>query len=189
MKKHAFIDWQYVVGLVLLPFLLLALAYLVSLIQWVVRYNPAYFTQEYLERYAVRGDLLLDLETAIRQGDGQLLAEVQGTRGIPQNLEPLPNVRFLIYWDRDGKYDDYLFMDTRNYHRYMQYLKQTRGRYVRVPEGFYYYMDSGNWIHIFGPLLAVWLVIVILFTLGVWIYRSMAAVRKEMYATPPGQSK
>jgi hypothetical protein len=189
VKKQAFIDWQYVVGLVLFPFLLLALAFLVSFIQGVVRYNPAYFTQEYLDRYAIKAELLHDLETAINQGDGLLLAEIQGTRSVPRNLEPLPNVHFLIYWDRDGKYDEYLFMDSQNYHRYMQYLRKAKGRYVRVPEGLYYYMDSGNWIHIFVPLLVIWWVLVALFTLGIWIYRSMAAVRKEMYSTPPGQSK
>jgi hypothetical protein len=189
VKKQAFIDWQYVFGLVILPFFLLALAYLISLIQGVVRYNPDYFTQEYLDRYAVKRDLLNDLEAAINQGDGLLLAEVQGSRSVPQNLEPLPNVHFSIYWDRDNKYADYLYMDTQNYHRYMQYLRWVRGRYVRVPEGLYYYMDSGNWIHFFGPLYAVWLLIVALFTLGAWIYRWMAVVRKEMYDTRPGQFK
>jgi hypothetical protein len=189
MKNRGLIDWQYVVGLLIVPFVLLAIAFLVSWVQGVVRYNPAYFTQEYLDRYAVKRDLLHDLETAINQGDGPLLAEVQGTRGIQKNLEPLPNVHFSIYWDRDSKYDDYLFMDTRNYHRYMQYLKQTKGRYVRVPEGFYYYMDSGNWINIFGPLLAFYWMVVILSTISVWVYRSMAAVRKEMYASRPGETK
>jgi len=33
------------------------------------------------------------------------------------------------------------------------------------------------------------LVLVVLFTLGMWFYRSMAAVRKEMYASHPGQFK
>jgi hypothetical protein len=189
MKTQRLIDRQYVFGLLLLPFALLALAFLVKWVQGLVRYDPVYFSAEYLERYEVPSGLLTDAETALRQGDAALFAQIQGTRQAPRGVEPLPNVRFLIYWDQYGKYSDYLFMDTRNYHRYMQHVKLFRGRYVSVPEGFYYYLDSGRWTYIFGPLLAIWWLIVILFTIGVWIYRSMAAVRKDMYGPRPRLTK
>ncbi|MBN1147831.1 MAG: hypothetical protein JXA78_11290 [Anaerolineales bacterium] len=189
MKTQRLIDLQYVLGLLLLPFLLLALAFLIQWAQELVRYEPAYFSAEYVQRYEVPNELLMDAETALRQGDASLMAQVQGTRQVPKAIERLPNVRFLIFWDRYGKYSDYLFMDTRNYHRYMQHIKLVRGRYVTVPEGLYYYLDSGNWVKVFGPLLAIWWLVVILFTLGVWIYRSMAAVRQEMYGPRPRLTK
>lgn len=189
METRRLIDWQYVLGLLLLPFLFLALAFLVKWVQGLNRYEPAYFSEGYLERYAVPSELLMDLETALRQGDAVLLTEAQGTRRVPTNLEPLPNVRFLILWDKNDKYSDYLFMDTKNYHRYMHHLKLVRGRYVSVPEGLFFYMDSGLWVNVFGPLLAIWWLIVALFTAGVWVYRRMAAVRQEMYSSRPGQTR
>lgn len=189
MDKRRLIDWWYVVGLMALPLLFIALILAAGYIQGLIRYNPAYFSGEYLERYAVPSQVLFDLERAIREADGELLAQTQGADDVPQDLEPLPNVRSLIYWDSEGEYSNYMFMDTTNYRRYMQHLKLVEGRYVRVPEGFYYLIDSGGWIDTFGPIAAIWWLVVILFTAGVWVYRYTAALREEMYGPRPRLTK
>jgi hypothetical protein len=186
MKSHRIIDWPYVIGLLLLPVFIAGIYLLIAWILAWTRYDPAYFSEDYRKRYSSPNDLLVDLETAIRDGDGELLAEVQGTRPAPGKLEKLSDVRFLIYWDGDQKYSNYLFMDMKNFHRYMQHVRLVNGRYVRVPDGAFYLADSGQWKTTFGPLAVIWWLLVILFTLGVWIYRSMAAYRQKMFGKPPG---
>ena len=186
MKTRKLIDWPYVIGLLLLPIVLVGIFLLVAWILSVTRYDPAFFSDAYQERYAFPNPLLTDLENSLRDGDGALLAELQGTRQIPSNPEKLANLRFLIFWDTHGKYTDYLFMDMKNYHRYLQHLRIVNGRYVRVPDGAYYLADSGRWKTTFGPLAVVYWLLVILFTLGVWIYRSMSAYREKVFGKPPG---
>lgn len=186
MKPQKLIDWPYVIGLLLLP---VAIAGIFLLVGWIIgqtRYDPAYFTEEMQKRYATPNLLLEDLENAIRNGDGSLMAQAQASRQVPNNLEKLPKVRFLIYWDGDKKYSDYLFMDMRTYQRYMQHLRLVKGRYVRVPDGIFYLADSGHWLSAFGPLAVLWWLLVILFTLGMWIYRSMSVYRNKTFGKPPG---
>jgi len=193
MKTQRLIDRQYMFGMLLLPFVVLALAFVIKWIQGFVIFEPAYFTAEYQERYEVPNGVLMDAEAALRQGDAALMARLQGMRRVPKDIEPLPDVRFLAYWDQHGKYLDFLYMDTSDSQRYkilgMLHLKSFRGRYISVPEGFYYYLDSGRWLNIFGPSLAIWWLILILFTIGVWIYRTMDAVRNEMYGPRPRLTK
>ena len=186
MKTQRMIDWPYAIGLLFLPGMILATFLIIAWVIGSVQYDPAYFTDEYVKRYAAPSPLLTDLEIALRNGDGALIAQLQGARQIPSDLERLSDVRFLIYWDGDEKYTDYLFMDMKNYHRYLQHLRFVNGRYVRVPDGVYYLADSGRWKTTFGPLAVVWWLLVILFTLGVWIYRSMAAYRQKVFGKPPG---
>jgi len=186
MKTRKLVDLPYVIGLMVLPLSLAALFLLVAWIIGMTRYNPAFFSEDYQERYAVPSPLLADMENALRNGDGGLMAQLQGTRQVPSNLEKLPNTRFLIFWDKHGKYTDYLYMDMKNYHRYLQHLRMVNGRYVRVPDGAYYLADSGRWKTTFGPLAVVYWLLVILFTLGVWIYRSMSAYREKVFGKPPG---
>lgn len=186
MKNRKLIDLPYVIGLMLLPIILAGGFLLVTWISGLARYDPALFTLEYQKRYAVPSPLLEDLEIALRSGDEALMAELQGTRREPANLEALPKIRFLIYWDSSGEYTDYLFMDTKNYMRYLQHLRLVDGRYVRVPDGAYYLADSGRWKSVFGPLAGIYWLLVVLFTLAMWIYRSMSVYRDKMFGKPPG---
>jgi len=181
IKTQKLIDWHYVLGLLFLPLLLVGIAFLVAYIEGLTRYNPAYFNTDYQRRYASRDTLLANLETALRDGDRALLAEIQGTRSVPDRIKPLPNIRFIIFWNYSGRYSNYLFMDTSNYYRYMQHLKIVNQRYVVIPESFYYYIDSGHWIAVVGPIIAFWWVLVILFTIGVWFYRSMSAYQEKLF--------
>ena len=186
MKTRKLIDLPYVIGLLFLPVVLAGIFLLIAWLIGLTRYNPAFFSEKYQERYAVPSPLLTDLENALHSGDGALMAELQGTRQKPSNLEKLPSVRFLIFWDKHGKYTDYLYMDMKNYHRYLQHLRVVDGRYVRIPDGIYYLADSGRWKTSFGPLAVMYWLLVILFTLGVWIYRSMSAYREKVFGKPPG---
>jgi hypothetical protein len=181
MKLRKLVDWPYVIGLMLLPFFIMGIFLMLAFIQDLTRYNPHFFNAEFQERYAVPNDVITDLENALMRADSELLSETQGTKSAPQQLIPNPNLRFMIMLEADGKYFDYLFMDTTNYQRFPQHLKQVNGRYVRVPEGLYYLVDSRKWISTFFPLAAIWWLIVILFTIGIWFFRVMAAYRRKRF--------
>lgn len=181
MKLRKWVDWTYVIGLLLLPFFIMGIFLLLALIQDLTRYNPHFFNVEFQERYAVPNDVITDLEIALMRADSELLAETQGTKSGPQQLEPNPNLRFMIMLAADGKYIDYLFMDTSNYQRYPQHLKKVNGRYVRVPEGLYYLVDSRKWVTTFFPLAAIWWLLVILFTISIMFFRVMAAYRRNQF--------
>jgi hypothetical protein len=181
IKAKKTIDWSYVLGLMVIPPVILAFLFLIAGIQGLLRYNPAYFTPEIVERYSQPVSLIDDLENAIEKGDSKQMAVLRGTRQVPRGLKPLPDVHFTIFWDQEGKYWNYLFQDTSTYTRYMQHLKIVNGRYVVVPENLYYYIDSGLWKTFFFPLAIIWWLIVALFTLGMWVYRTMIKVRKEIY--------
>lgn len=181
MDERRSMDWPYIVGLLLLPIAIVGIFLIAGWVDGLLRFHPDYFTPAYLKRYADPASVLTDLERALRQGDAETLKALEGTRLITRDLAPMPNVRFIILWEGDEKYMDYLFMDTHNYHRYMQHIKFFRGRYVRVPEGLYYYVDSGQWLSTFGPIAAVWWILVSLFTIGFYIYRSMERFRASLF--------
>lgn len=175
------VDWHYFIGLMLLPFFLMGAILAVVLFQDLTRYNPEYFSSAFQQRYSIPNALITDLEIALRNGDPRLMTEIQGTKSLPQQLEPNPNLRFMIMLESQGKYMDYLFMDTTNYQRYPQHLKNINGRYVRVPDGLYYLVDSRKWTSTFFPLAAFWWVCVFLFTAGLWFFRLMAAYRHKSF--------
>jgi len=181
MREYRILDWPYIIGLLLLPIAVLVIVLVAGWVDGLLRFHPDYFTSPYLEKYREPTNVLTDLEEALRQGDADSLKAIEGTRDTSSHLEPLPNVRFIIFWESDGKYTDYLFMDTKNYHRYMQHLKFYRGRYVRVPDGLYFYVDSGRWVRTFGPIAAIWWILVILFTAVFYIYRSMERFRASLF--------
>jgi hypothetical protein len=178
-KISRWIDWPYVIGLLLLPLLIMGGILLAGFIQGISRYNLEFFKPQYQDLYAVPNSLITDLETALREGDEGLLAEIQGTKTADIKTGANPNLRFMIMIESSGKYLDYLFMDTSNYRRYPQHLKQLNGRYIRVPEGLYYAVDSRLWIATFFPLAAIWWLLVILFTVSVWFFRLMANYRQK----------
>ena len=181
MKIRRWVDWPYVIGLLLVPFFIMGFILLLAFLQDLTRYDQEYFSVEFQERYAVPSSLITELEIALMNADRQLLAEIEGVKTVNQQLKPNPNLRFMIMLESDSKYFDYLFMDTTNFQRYPQHLKQVNGRYVRVPEGLYYLVDSRKWVSTFFPITAIWWLLVILFTLGVWFFRVMAAFRRRRF--------
>ncbi len=181
MREYRTLDWPYIVGLLLLPIAVLVIFLVAGWVDGLFRFHPDYFSSPYLEKFREPTSVLTELEKALRQGDVDSLKAIEGTRRASTHLEPLPNVRFMIFWESDGKYTDYLFMDTKNYHRYMQHLKFHQGRYVRVPDGLYFYVDSGRWVRTFGPIAAIWWILVILFTAVFYVYRSMEQFRASLF--------
>jgi hypothetical protein len=181
MNKERLIDWPYVIGLLALPVILLGIAFLIAAISGLTKYDPTFFQEPFLERYATPGEVARQLEVAIHNGDAALLQELRGTRSAPRNFEAQPSVILTILLETDEKYFHYLFFDTSNYRRQMEYIKELDGRYVVANQDLHFHFDIGWWRGVAGPIAIVWWLLVLTFTLVVYVYRRTAVMRQDMY--------
>ena len=175
------IPWRSVFILLILPLVIMAVLIVVSFLQGRLRYDPELFSGMMLDRYGVPGAVAVDLQTAFNEGDGELMRSLQGTRRITVNFEARPRLIFAVLYSLDGGYFNYLYVDSRTFERVIQHVKEIDGRYVVVPENLYYYIDSGRWQAIFGPLLLTWWTVVVVATGAFWIYRITAITRRELF--------
>ena len=174
-----------VVALFLLPLAIAAALLLYYAVARGFRYDEAFFTPEYLERYGNIGGLLDDLERALQTGDRELLAGVRGTRGKPRSFTPNPAMRFGVLLEKKGEYLNYLYYDATNYRRYHEPVRQVDGRYVVAQLDLYYFMDSGRWLEVWGPIAMLWWLVLLVATGSSWLYRTMERVRRQLF-TPLG---
>ena len=187
MNKKRLIDWPYVIGLLLLPIAVVLVLHGVRAVQEATRYDEAYFTEEYLRRYETPGSVAIDLEQALRHGDSQLMAGLVGTRGGPAPIEPRPSLIYVFLLSVDGDYFQYLYFNADDYNRVVQYVTEVGGRYVASEPDLYFYMDSGRWLGVAGPIATTCWILVTVFTAGVLVYRRMAVSRQEMYEQQSGE--
>ncbi|MCD6401748.1 MAG: hypothetical protein J7L73_07445 [Anaerolineales bacterium] len=145
------------------------------------RYNDAYFTDEYLQKYNAPGPVALAIEEALQTGNNELFTELAGLhRGF--NIEPNPNIIFTILLDVDDRgYFHYLYLDMKTYRRSTYYVKQVKERWVVVPEDLYFYWDSGFWWDVYLPLALVWWGILIVVWVTIFVYRLGAKTRESMH--------
>ncbi len=176
-KRGRRIDWQYVVGLMLVPLVVAVLLAAGAWLQAARRYDPGYFTPEYVERYEAPGSVAIELEAVLRTGDRDHLQVLQATRGIPQAFSERPALILALLYNVEGDYFNYLYFDASNYERVIQHVREVDGRYVVVEEGLYFFFDSGRWLEFYAPIAATWWILVIVFTAGVWFFRYMRDVR------------
>jgi hypothetical protein len=181
-KPRRLINWKVVLFLMVVPFLVSGAAYAIASVQEQVRYKPEYFSEEYISRYQSLNPFLADLETAFHEGDEELMAVLRGTRSTPSFIPPNSNIQYSFLLDQQGDYGNYVFWDIETYVRYVQHIKQVNGRFVVVPDSLYYYVDSGSWLTVFTPLALYWWSFVVIVTIGIWIYRLLAVVRKQLFA-------
>lgn len=181
MNKEKYIDWPYFIGLMLVPVIVVGILFLYAKIDELTRYDPAYFTEEFRERYHSPGMVAIALEPILREGDEDSIRELLGTRRGLKKLEARPDLILVFLLEADEKYFHYLYFDIRDYNRVMEYIREWNGRFVASKMDLYYYMDSGQWKVIAGPLAAAWWSLVIVFTAGVYVYRRTRIARQKMY--------
>jgi hypothetical protein len=139
------------------------------------------FREPFLERYATPGEVARQLEVAFQTGDAELLRELRGTKSLPRDFEAKPSVILTILLETDEKYFHYLFFDTSNYLRQTEYIKELDGRYVVANQDLHFHFDIGWWTNVAGPITLVWWLLVLTFTLVVFVYRRTAIMRRDMY--------
>ncbi|HEY76757.1 MAG TPA: hypothetical protein G4O00_11355 [Thermoflexia bacterium] len=111
------LNWRTALIVALFPLVLAGLFALVAEIQRLGRYDPAYFTEEYRQRYDTPGSVARALGDALRTGDEMLLAELQGLRK-PIPLHTGPEMIFVMLLESDDRYYTYLYFDMDTYRRY-----------------------------------------------------------------------
>jgi len=149
LKKRASapaIKLRWVLIVALLPLELLGLLAIGVQAYDLVRYEPAYFTAPFLERYAAPADTVRLLERAMQTGDAQLAAELQGLRR-PADLPISPSIKFVMLEERTDRYLTYLYVDLRDW---------VRGRWVVTGDDLAYYLHSGQWRRAFFPASIAW---------------------------------
>jgi hypothetical protein len=181
MNKEKYIDWPYFVGLMLVPIVIVGLLFVYAKIDERIRYDPAFFTEEFRDLYHSPGMVAIALEPILREGDVDSIRELFGTRRGIKRIEARPDLIFVFLLEADEKYFHYLYFDPTDYNRVMQYIRKWNGRYVLSRMDLYYYMDSGQWRVIAGPLATAWWSLVIVVTVGVFVYRRTKVTRQKMY--------
>jgi len=181
MNKEKFIDWPYFIGLMLVPIVVVGLLFLYAKIDELTRYDPAFFTEEFRERYHSPGMIAIELEPILREGDVDSIRELLGTRRGLKKLEARPDLILVFLLEADEKYFHYLYFDISDYNRVIQYIREWNGRFVASKMDLYYYMESGQWKVIAGPIAAAWWSLVLVFTAGVYVYRRTRTARQKMY--------
>ena len=181
MNEKKLVDWPFVIGLPLLPFAFLLVLFAIKIVQDFTRYDDGYFTEEYRARYETPSSAAFALEGALREADPELMTELLGTRAGPALMEPRPSLIYTFLLGTGGDYFQYLYFNAADYHRLVQYVKEENGRYVASELDLYFYIDSGRWQQVAGPLIAGWWLLVIVSTGGMFIYRYMARVRERRY--------
>jgi hypothetical protein len=181
MNKEKYIDWPYFVGLMLVPIVVVALLFVYAKIDERIRYDPAFFTEEFRDLYHSPGMVAIALEPILREGDLDSIRELLGTRKGLKEIEARPDLILVFLVEADEKYFHYLFFDSSDYNRVLQYIREWNGRYVLSRMDLYYYMDSGQWKVIAGPLAAAWWSLVIVVTASIYVYRRTKASSLKMY--------
>lgn len=180
MKKRIWTDPRTALVAALLPLVLAGVTALIAEVQHRGRYDPAYFTAEYREKYDSPGAVARALGQALKTEDEDLLAELQGLRE-PIPLHTAPSMIFVMLLDSDERYYTYLYFDMDTYHRYAYTVEEVDGRWVVVPEDLYFYFHSGRWLRVFLPVTLTWWSLIAVFVLGTWIFRASARLRARFY--------
>jgi len=170
------------VGLFLLPLLAAGLFILTVRIQALSRYDQAYFTPQYRELYDSPGSVSIAIEQALHRDDRPIFAELTGLRRKINPPEANPNIHLMIVLKvtADG-YFQTLFFNTKNYQRIVYNIKKVGGRWVMVPRDAYYFLDSGDWLLFFTPVLIVWWGLLAVVSVSIGTFHLAARFREQLY--------
>ncbi len=177
---NRYIDLRRILVVALLPWVLLGLLAVALQIHGILRYDPLYFTEPFLERYSKPDHVAKALERALQTGDRVLLAELQGLRS-PRDFEMAPSIDLAMLSERSDQYLTYLYVDRRTFDRYVHHLEQFEGRWIVSPTDIYYYVRSGEWQRLFLPAALAWWILGSLALLWRRIQPGWAALRDEVY--------
>ncbi|MBC8509385.1 MAG: hypothetical protein H8D34_31430 [Chloroflexi bacterium] len=151
-----------IIAVVLVPLIIAGIYILGVQIHSLFRFDQAYFAPEYQETYFSPGMVAIALEQALQNGDTQLYAELTGLKRETGEMTPKPDLHFSILVEVDERdYFHYMYFDFDTFLRDTHYVKEVNGRWVAVPQDAYFYLDSGQWLKVFGPVAASWWVLLL----------------------------
>ena len=172
-----------IITLTLLPLIVAGVFVGATKLQGLYRYDPAYFGERYQARYQTPGETARQLEIALGTADQDMLAELQGLRR-PASFHCAPSLMLIMLWNRNAGYSTYMYLDMQTLERYPHYIQRVRGRWVVSPADAYYFLHSGRWLAVLGPLALLWWLVEGVVALMVWVFRVAGRQRARMYGTP-----
>lgn len=175
--------WIYIwIGLFLLPLALAGVYILGVRFQALFRYDKAYFTPDYQKLYSSPGSVAGAIEGALHGDDRSIFVELTGLRHPIRPPAKNPNERMMIVLEvtRAGYFQE-LFFDVKTFQRSIYHIKKVDGRWVMVPPDAYYYLDSGDWLLFYTPLLLVWWSLLVVVAMGISVFRLASAFRQQLY--------
>lgn len=175
-----FVSIRWIVVATLVPLVLLGFYVLAIQLHSLTRYDPAYFTQKYVEMYETPGAVARTMEGALQTNDQVLLAELQG-RQRPAKFYTSSSMSFVMLWEYTDRFFTYLYFDMQTYERHTYHFEEVDGRYVAMMPDPYFYFHSGRWVLVFFPLAISWWAIEIVVILVVLLYHVSARLREQMY--------
>jgi hypothetical protein len=184
MKTYHLDEWHRLLIIAIAPILIMIFLLAIGWTIGAIQYAPSLFTEDYVQRYRTPSSVLEEVEQVIQQGNLQRAKELQGVRWSPRYIKPIPKFHFSTFWNKDEKYQDYLYFDSSNYHRYVIHIKIVNGRYVWVPESLTYYVDSGRWVRTFFPVLTIWWLVVFLYIVTRRAYLFLSGFKPEEVSHP-----
>jgi hypothetical protein len=168
------LPWILVVAV--LPFVVLGLLVVAVQLAARMRYDPGYFGQAYVEKYATPEAAVRALEQALQNNDERLIAEVTGLHRAAR-VQPSRRLIFVRLWERTDRYRTYMYFDQETYERYLYPFEQVKGRWVASPPDLYYTMHSGRWRGAFLPAALAWWVLGAVVIGTVWLCRGSMRFR------------
>jgi hypothetical protein len=180
-KKMVLINWKLALAFLSVPIVVGALLLGATRLFELFRYDEAYFTESYADLYSTPGTVAIDLERALRSGDATLLKALQGLQQDPKPFQPNTHLILSILTEVDGEYFHYMYFDQQEFRRLTKFIKKVDNRWVEVPEGLFYYVDSGQWLRFFAPLSAFYWSLVIVVHLVILVYKVTARYRDRVY--------
>jgi hypothetical protein len=179
-KLKIYVRPRWFLFVALLPLGVLGILALSARVYGLVRYDPVYFSNDFLERYGMPGEAARALEEALQTDDQALLAELQGLRW-PASFNTAPSIVFVMLWERTERYMTYLYFDMDTYERQPHYFEEVNGRWVVAPADLVYYMNSGRWKGTFMPIAIVWWLVGGLVLVLFWLSRASQSFRSRLY--------
>lgn len=180
VKSKRLLNVRLILVVALLPPVAVGLFALAVTLQGISRYDSAYFTGEYVERYSSPGEVARQLEVALQTDDRALLAELQGLHQTT-TFATGPDIILVMLWERSDRYSTYVYIDMDTLERHSHHVEQVRGRFVASPTDTHYYLYSGQWLKVAGPVATVWWLAGAVAILAMWVSRLSARLREHMY--------
>lgn len=183
MTVDALLRPRRILVVTVVPLVALGLYILMVNLARLVRYDPVFFSEAYVEEYSTPRAIYENLEAALQTGDQALLIELQGLRW-PRSF-PTGNIIWRNCTEVGNDYLTYLYQDMDTWERYSYNTVYVNGRWIVSTMDADYYLRSGRWVWTFGPIAFLWWSVEIAALLALVVYRAMARFREKLHGSSP----
>lgn len=173
----------------LLPLVLAACFFVAAQVMLIDRWDEAYFSGVYLERYGSPRETVAQAAEAMNEGDQALFAETQAVRNLPEFPDRSELVylfphsfyigyrRYMVFdnpslwYQMQGdtvRFAEFLYADRAQHKLILLTAERVNGRWVFVVPGPYLYIQTGGWWRTWQAAALIYYIVFILRV--TWVY-------------------